>query len=367
MRVRWRNGSDGRATAAAAIDELLDAAIVRRDTRRGASGRFDGVCYSAVRSAKPSPSATASLVLLADPLSNGPATDFTGNGQNGDKRKISHHELHKNPSYVLQKSYASSTDNDDLCLLAAICFERSDIIDEAFKSPSLLGWIEGIDPGNPAQDLADIDPATLDEVLAAVKATALADSIRAATRRRVSAELLRPSGLYAVCHLAAGVRRWKKALTAAQALDVVLAAIAERIGNRGGWLNSLSVIGHRLAGEILHGRDPEQVFAAARERADPHIADLRRADGARVLAPHLFEEDRAHLGQLLLEYGEGAVATIRSILTRCMIDGPPPGSVTTWAYFRPVLDEQRLADQMADEGMRPGDVFCAHRQRQIEG
>ena len=69
---------------------------------------------------------------------------------------------------------------------------------------------------------------------------------------------------------------------------------------------------------------------------------------------------------MLLEYGEGAIATIRSILTRYMIDEKPAGSITTWAYFKPALDQERVAKAMADEGIRPGDVFGAHR-RVTEG
>ena len=97
-----------RPTAAAAIDELLHAAMVQRHARRNASGKFDGVCYDAVRLAPPPPSTAASSARFADPLSTEPATGFTGDGHNGSTlKKIPYHKLQRDPSHVLQKSYAS--------------------------------------------------------------------------------------------------------------------------------------------------------------------------------------------------------------------------------------------------------------------
>jgi hypothetical protein len=366
-----------RPTAAAAIDELLHARMIQREARRNDSGRFDGVCYGAVRLAPPSSSAALSAGRSADPLSTGPATGFTGDGHDGGTLKnithknIPQHKLQKNPQHTIQKSYASPGGDacSDFCLLAAFEFERCSIESEAFASPNLLGWLfEELHKGHPAQQgFADIEIAAVDEILAAVSAATLTNDLRAATGRRLSAELLRPSGLYAVCHLAAGVRRWDNALTPAEGLGVVLAAIAERIGSRGGWLNSLSVIAQWLAGARSQSLDAGQTVASSRKQAKPYIAELQAADGGKVLAARLFEDDLGHLGRLLLEYGEGAVATIRAILTRYMIDEKPTGSITTWAYFKPALDQERLAKEMADEGMRPGDVLGGHRRWLAEG
>ena len=213
-----------RPTAAAAIDELLHAEMVQRHARRNASGKFDGVCYDAVRLAPPPPSAAVPSSRLADPLSTGPATGFTGDGHNGSTLKIPHHKLQKNPSHVLQKSYASPGGDapKDFCLLDGFEFERSDIESEAFASPNLLGSLDGLDKGHPARaGFADIEAAAVDEILAVVTAATLTTDLRAATGRRLNTELLHPSGLYAVCYLAAGVRRWDDALTPVEALGVV--------------------------------------------------------------------------------------------------------------------------------------------------
>lgn len=353
-----------RPTAAAAIDELRHAEMVQRHARRNASGKFDGVCYDAARLAPPS-SSTASSARSADPLSTGPVTGFTGDGHNGSTpKKISYHELQKNPVHTIQKSYASPGGDagKDSCLLTHFEFERDDIESEAFASPNLLGWLDGLDKDHPARKgFADIETEAVDKILAAVTAAILTHDLRTATGRRLNTELLHPSGLYAVCYLAAGVRGWDAALTPVDALSVVLAAIAERIGSRGAWLNSLSVVAQRLAESRSLSVDAGQRLSSTRKLAKPYIAELQGADGGKVLAAQLFEDDLGGLGRLLLEYGEGAIATIRAILTRYMIDEKPAGSITTWAYFKPALEQERLAKAMADEGIRPGDVFGAHR------
>jgi hypothetical protein len=38
-----------------------------------------------------------------------------------------------------------------------------------------------------------------------------------------------------------------------------------------------------------------------------------------------------------------------------------PGSVKTWAYFQPALEQQQRLEKMAAAGIRPGDVFGLHR------
>ena len=360
-----------RPTAAAAIHELRHAGMVQRHERRNASGKFDGVCYDAVRLAPPPPSAAASSSRLADPLSTGPATGFTGDGHNGSTlKKISYHKLQKNPVHVIQKSYASPGGDaaKESCLLTHLEFERDAIESEAFASPNLLGWLDGLDKGHPARKgFTEIEAAAVDEILAAVTAATLTDGLRTATGRRLRAELLRPSGLLAVCYLAAGVRRWDEFLTPVEAVGVVLAAIGERIGSRDAWLNSLSVVAQGLAEARSRSVDAGRPLASTRRLAKPYIAELQGADGGKVLTARLFEDDLGGLGRLLLEYGEGAIATIRSILTRYMIDEKPAGSITTWAYFKPALDQERVAKAMADEGIRPGDVFGAHRRWPAEG
>ena len=117
----------------------------------------------------------------------------------------------------------------------------------------------------------------------------------------------------------------------------------------GAWLNSLAVIGKRLLGN----RAP---IAAA------YLDEPRVADGAGILAPRVFGKGKGSLTRLMNEFGAAnTIDTIKQVLTRAMIDGGTPGSVTTWAYFRPALLEQQTAEEMAAAGLRPGDVFGMHR------
>jgi len=93
-----------------------------------------------------------------------------------------------------------------------------------------------------------------------------------------------------------------------------------------------------------------------------HLGELHAADGAKILAPRLFGTGKRGLTRLVNEFGiEATIATIKAVLTRAMIDGGESGSVTTWSYFRPALLEQQMAEEMAAAGLRPGDVFGAHR------
>jgi hypothetical protein len=79
-------------------------------------------------------------------------------------------------------------------------------------------------------------------------------------------------------------------------------------------------------------------------------------DGARILAPWLFGRARDGLTRLIHEFGEHAIDTIKAVLVRAMIDGMAPSSVTTWSYFRSALREQRVLEEMAAAGLRPGDA-----------
>ena len=85
----------------------------------------------------------------------------------------------------------------------------------------------------------------------------------------------------------------------------------------------------------------DQVASTARAPAaiavQVALADLRRNDGAQILAARLYQ-DGAGLDALLELHGEIAIRAIKSILTRAMIDGAKVASVRSWRYpLRPRL------------------------------
>src|SRR4030088_1509140 len=82
--------------------------------------------------------------------------------------------------------------------------------------------------------------------------------------------------------------------------------------------------------------------------AQAALADLRAADGAKILAARL-SRDAAGLDELLAAHGELAIRAIRSVLTRAMIDGAQVGSIRGWAYFKPVIEQQRTAERLCVE------------------
>jgi hypothetical protein len=105
--------------------------------------------------------------------------------------------------------------------------------------------------------LSDVLNDATPELLAAVSAVApngaLASRIRKATEGRVAAEILAPVGLEAVRELAAAVGEACD-VEADEALDAVLDAMRARIGDRPGQrLNSLALIGTRMAAAIHDG------------------------------------------------------------------------------------------------------------------
>ena len=227
-----------------------------------------------------------------------------------------------------------------------------DAVDAAWLSKRLLGWLA--DDAEPfTADILEVDSAAIEPVL---PDETLAELIRSAAGDRAHPEIVSPGGLYAIRHLTAYVREkvaieQGEEIAAHSALMVVMRPICA-VRDSGGWLNSLKVVGLRLAGDTCNPAAP----------ATAYFAGLRAADPAKVLAPHVFGKGKGSLTRLLNEFGSAeTLDTIKAVLTRAMIDGMAPGSVTTWSYFRPALLEQQTAEAMAAAGLRPGDVFGAHR------
>jgi hypothetical protein len=92
---------------------------------------------------------------------------------------------------------------------------------------------------------------------------------------------------------------------------------------------------------------------AVANAAQAALADLRKGDGAKILAARV-SRDVTGLEALLAAHGDLAIRAIRSVLTRAMIDGGQVGSIRSWAYFKPVIEEQRKAERLCVEcGLHP--------------
>ena len=221
----------------------------------------------------------------------------------------------------------------------------------------------------------------LSDIAAVMPDSELRFAIEAATGGRVHPAIVAPGGLHAVRILAACLLGHDDTENPLQALQAVLAAIQLRIGDRPGKrLNSLELIGMRLAGQVYSGdwAPADQFYRnvnggpsapdhrqASRTRAIPRlIADFFAVDHAGVLHNDL-KSVRQHklLGDRVREYGEELVeATIKAELARHAVDGGEIGKVRTWTYFDGSLKDARHAVQVQASGIRPGDVFGWWRQ-----
>ena len=98
--------------------------------------------------------------------------------------------------------------------------------------------------------------------------------------------------------------------------------------------------------------------------AAAHLAELREADHAKILAPRLFRRGKGGLTRLLHEFGaELTLDTINAVLARAMIDGKAVGSVKTWRFFEAAIVEEMHLRMLSEQGIRPGDVFGAHKRK----
>ena len=221
----------------------------------------------------------------------------------------------------------------------------------------MLGWLaQSDDPFTTG--LLEVDPAAAIEKI--LPDATLADLIRSAAGDRVHPEILTPGGLYAVRHLTAYVRakvalEQGEEIAAHSALMLAIMPICA-IRDRGGWLNSLQVVGLRLAGTAHNGRSSP---------ATDYLAELRDADHAKILAPRLFGRGKGGLTHLLNQFGaEQTIGTIKAVLTRAMFDGKAVGSVTTWRYFEAAIVDELHLRTLEKQGIRPGDVFGAHKRKE---
>ena len=121
-------------------------------------------------------------------------------------------------------------------------------------------------------------------------------------------------------------------------MDVLLKAFWRRVGLRArARLNSLALIGKRLAGESRRSGGHQLYAGGDREqhsRADEDLADIKRSDRAGVLHPQLFRR-AAGFRKLVDEFGRDEVLiAAHTVVTRAMIDDRRLRSVRTWEFFR---------------------------------
>ena len=231
----------------ATIGGLIPLGRLFKQVSRNAAGRVESVTYSA----KPA------TVKKQDNGYQG--NGYQGDGFSGNTRSSSSNSLHGAPSeqypheapmvqypHVARAKYASHGEAPDL---------RSfdELWEQANQAANLLGWMSAEDGA-----LYETFDTSLHEHLSAVVAIAddgkLCELLRRATQRRASGVLFSEAGRYSVRMLACWLLAESADLTPARALAEVLTAIWQRIGaRRSGHLNSLAVIGKRMAG-WLRGR-----------------------------------------------------------------------------------------------------------------
>jgi hypothetical protein len=281
----------------------------------------------------------------------------------------------ENPSQPQENHYSDRARHDQEATPSMA--NEDDTEQEARTSPHLLSWAYPDEANSIVEQFLDgAYYCDIDEIAAMMPDSELRSAIETATDGRVHPVIVAPAGLYAVRILAACLLARGDPEDRLQPLQAVLAAIRRRIGDRPGqWLNSLELIGMRLAGQVSTGdwALADQFYRNAnggssaphkrqtrRTRPIPRlIADFFAVDHAGVLHNDL-QSCRQHdvLRHRVREYGEELVeVTIKAELARHAIDGGEIGKVRTWSYFDGPLKDARHAVHMQESGIRPGDVF----------
>lgn len=240
-----------RPTTGKIIKALIRLGLVAKHEMRAANGRIQGIGYQAL----------PPHLWQAEPLSK---SRTTKNRPTKNRPTYVSNPLHvlpsEEPSLRTKGHYAFAAQN-------ASCASEDDLEDRAFEAPNLLGWAADDELAEKAALLDSAPPEKVAAIAALVSDAKLASHIRTATANRVSAEILMPAGLYAVRWLAATMLADDPedcnddGPTPAEPLDVVLDAMRARVGwQPGTWLNSLALIGKRMAGAAYAGSRTE-IFA----------------------------------------------------------------------------------------------------------
>ncbi len=373
-RFNWSRPIANRIIAA-----LLNRGFLEKRVRRNPDGTFRWTKYEVPRLAQD---------LEMDANVNQPGHGAPGRGSSGH---ILNPDLHtQSPTDFELPSrtkgmYTSHATRDEAPTILGDLSEN-DLHQQAMASPNLLGWI-GTDQLSEAVEMDEVEIETLKEVTAVAPDAILREYILEATSKRVAAEIVSAAGLYAVRWLAATTVRHKEfweAPTPGEALVAVLNGIWARVGSRPEvWLNSLGLIGQRMAAEAY--RSGETKFYAADGKPmfrvttradripaepkrtaatmDPSLQILLGADGAKTLAPKL-RGDAAGLSVFLQKHGGAeALSIMVDVLRRHMIEGKPVSSVRSWRFFEAAIAEELHRRNVSAQGIRPGDAFGTHKWR----
>lgn len=145
------------------------------------------------------------------------------------------------------------TTNQDATVRPAVDAEHiQEILDQAAMEPTLLGWVE-TDPSNAIQALAEISEDDVLEIWNATQAN-LAARVSRACDQQIAPLITTDAGLAALCVFAALLYQDAEHLDATDAMELVMDAIRRLVHDRGGRLNSLEVIGTRVAYAVYEGQ-----------------------------------------------------------------------------------------------------------------
>ena len=326
-----------RHTAAKYIQPLVSKGLIDACELPRTEGRFAGTYY--VDAAKARNAKTKK-----------PATETTVDGDNGDihTEDLSTSSLKDKP-FENEAAPTSSTSPPPPSRTSKVVppaarngttLDLGKLAKLAKADPKLLAWMEADEATNSLG--AAVTPELLAVVYDVMSDGDLKERLASAAGQRVSIELLSPAAMFAVRFMAiafAGTADGDPIALIRRVLD----AVQKRIGDEPDvWLNSLALIGKRLAAEVHYGERDAGLYAGHRAtsvgkvRADI-ISTIRDADRASAINPKLYK-NTAGLAALIDEFGEALVVDmITLVLARCLIDGT---RVNAWAYFaQAVMDE----------------------------
>lgn len=221
--------------------------LIVRDPR--ARGKFQGAFYVAARmsSSKLEP---ADVVPFDQPEKNHsleylrthPGSGSPGNGAAGDSLTSD------NLDGLVKKEASTLTSSNEEEETTPRFASGLPVFFDPWDHPNILGWIHGDQCEAEWYDVSDED---VDDVALAWPDDKLSELVRKAAGGRVHRDILTREGCEGVRYLAAFLLTKDYADDALCAMDVVLRSIGDRIGSRPGqWMNSLALIGRRIAGEL---------------------------------------------------------------------------------------------------------------------
>lgn len=343
-----------RPTAAQILTRLVDLNLIEKEVARDCAGRLKSTTYKAVSAALWTKSTT-----VKKPRSGSPCNGKPCNTRNYPLHRLPTEEPSSHTLRDSRGSYASPQSD-----APTPNFAHDDLGSVPASKTNFLSWAEG-EPYE--DDLLSTSEELVDQICDLADDGELRSLLCEATGGRIQPDVTTEDGLNAFRILTAYMLEhppYEETFIPHDALDYVLSAIRERIGERpNAWLNSLGVIGKRLLAPTIGGDgvDETPYRSKQRKRRKPtpkptkELKILIEADGARILSPKL-RRDPKGLNRLLRKYGPEALDTIKSSLTGAMIYESSVGQVKSWSYFDGPLEDERLGAQFKAQGLRPGDL-----------